>query len=60
MPTYEYRCIDDDSHTIEEKRDIDDRDAPITCPCGSYMDRVIINKVVVQFKGTGFYKTDNG
>jgi len=60
MPTYEYRCIDDESHIIEEKRDMDDRDLPMTCSCGSYMLRVIINNVGIQFKGSGFYKTDNG
>jgi hypothetical protein len=60
MPTYEYKCTDDESHIIEEQRNIDDRDAPITCPCGSYMNRVMINRVGVQFKGKGFYKTDNG
>jgi putative FmdB family regulatory protein len=60
MPNYEYRCTDDESHIIEEQRSIDDRDAPTTCPCGSYMNRVMINKVGIQFKGSGFYKTDNG
>lgn len=60
MPTYEYRCIDDEEHIVEEQRSIYDRDLPMTCPCGSYMSRVMINKVGVQFKGTGFYKTDNG
>ena len=60
MPTYVYRCSDDESHTIEEKRSIDDRDLPMTCACGSYMSRVVVNNVGVQFKGSGFYKTDNG
>ena len=60
MPTYEYKCTDDESHVVEEQRNIDDRDAPITCPCGSYMYRVMINRIGVQFKGKGFYKTDNG
>lgn len=60
MPTYEYKCLDDESHIIEEKRNIEDRDLPMTCPCGSYMARVMVNSVGIQFKGSGFYKTDNG
>ena len=59
MPTYEYKCIDDETHTIEEQRSIDDRDLPITCSCGSDMSRVLVGSVGIQFKGTGFYKTDN-
>lgn len=60
MPTYEYKCSDDENHVIEENRSIDDRDLPITCPCGSYMHRVISKNFGIQFKGSGFYKTDNG
>ncbi len=60
MPTYEYKCLNDENHIIEEKRNIEDRDLETTCPCGSYMARVIVNKVGIQFKGSGFYKTDNG
>ena len=60
MPTYEYRCIDDENHIVEEKRSIEDRDLPITCPCGSYMARAIVSNFGIQFKGSGFYKTDNG
>jgi len=59
MPTYEYKCIDDETHIIEEQRSIDDRDLPTTCSCGSYMSRVLVGSVGIQFKGTGFYKTDN-
>jgi putative FmdB family regulatory protein len=59
MPTYEYKCLDDENHIIEEKRNVDDRDLPMTCPCGSYMARVMVNNVGIQFKGSGFYKTDN-
>ncbi len=59
MPVYEYKCIDDDTHIIEEQRSISDRDLPMTCPCGSYMSRVVVSNIGVQFKGSGFYKTDN-
>jgi putative FmdB family regulatory protein len=59
MPTYEYKCMDNESHIIEEQRSIDDRDLPTTCSCGSYMARVLVGSVGIQFKGTGFYKTDN-
>jgi predicted nucleic acid-binding Zn ribbon protein len=47
------------THTIEEQRSIDDRDLPTTCSCGSDMSRVLVGSVGIQFKGTGFYKTDN-
>jgi putative FmdB family regulatory protein len=60
MPTYVYKCLDDESHIVEEQRSIDDRDLDMTCACGSYMSRVVVNNVGVQFKGSGFYKTDNG
>jgi len=51
--------MNDETHTIEEQRSIDDRDLPTTCSCGSYMARVLVGSVGIQFKGTGFYKTDN-
>jgi len=60
MPTYQYRCIDDETHIVEEKRSIDNRDLSLTCSCGSYMIRMIVNNIGIQFKGSGFYKTDNG
>lgn len=60
MPIYVYKCVDDETHVIEEQRPIGDRDLSTTCACGSYMNRVIINSVGIQFKGSGFYKTDNG
>ena len=60
MPTYVYKCTSDEDHVVEEKRSIDDRDLPITCSCGSYMYRLVVNNVGIQFKGSGFYKTDNG
>jgi putative FmdB family regulatory protein len=59
MPTYEYKC-EFCGRLAESKRPIDDRDAFTECrECGNQMHRVLINKVGVQFKGSGFYKTDN-
>lgn len=60
MPTYEYCCNSDENHIIEDQRSIDDRDLPITCSCGSYMSRVVVQNIGVKFIGSGFYKTDNG
>lgn len=59
MPKYEYKCSDDETHIMEEIRSIDQRDDDMTCACGSYMYRVVISSVGVQFKGSGFYVTDN-
>jgi putative FmdB family regulatory protein len=59
VPTYDYKC-EFCERTVESSRSIDDRDAYTECiECGNQMHRIIVNKVGVQFKGSGFYKTDN-
>lgn len=60
MPTYEYKCVYCENGA-ELSRPIDQRDAVLSCEkCGNNMNRVTIpSSVGVQFKGTGFYKTDN-
>jgi putative FmdB family regulatory protein len=59
MPTYDYKC-EFCERTVESNRPIDDRDAYTECiECGNQMHRIIVNSVGVQFKGSGFYKTDN-
>lgn len=58
MPTYEYKC-EFCERVTESQRPIDDRDAFTECrECGNQMHRVV-SQVGVQFKGSGFYKTDN-
>jgi putative FmdB family regulatory protein len=56
MPIYEYLCS-----TCNERHEIIQRisDAPLThCPkCGGEM-RKLISSPAIQFKGSGFYKTD--
>jgi putative FmdB family regulatory protein len=59
MPIYEFNCLT--CETKEEvTRSLEDREKAPTCPaCGYHMMRVF-SPVGIQFKGSGFYKTDNG
>jgi putative FmdB family regulatory protein len=56
MPIYEYLCSG-----CKERHEIIQRfaDAPLThCPkCGAEMKK-LISSPAIQFKGSGFYKTD--
>jgi len=59
MPTYEYTCIE-----CEESREVsrgfnDPEVVPPCSSCGYKMVRVY-TPAGIQFKGSGFYKTDNG
>lgn len=57
MPTYEYACRDC-GHRFDAVQSIHD-DALTQCPeCGGPVRRVVA-AVGVQFKGSGFYRTDN-
>jgi len=60
MPIYEYRCTDDESHAIlEVTRGITDSEETYKCEeCESSMARHF-TPFGIQFKGQGFYKTDN-
>jgi len=60
MPVYEYRCIDDEEHPIIEiTRGIMDTESIYKCNvCESTMTRHF-TPFGIQFKGSGFYKTDN-
>ena len=60
MPVYEYKCSYDDAHpAMSTHRSIMDEDPGYTCvECESQMTRHF-GHVGVQFKGNGFYKTDN-
>jgi putative FmdB family regulatory protein len=56
MPIYEYQCNQcNERHEIIQKLS----DAPLThCPqCGGEMKK-LISSPAIQFKGSGFYKTD--
>jgi putative FmdB family regulatory protein len=60
MPVYEYKCSYDEAHPLMSiNRSITDSDPGYTCvECESNMTR-FFTTVGVQFKGNGFYKTDN-
>jgi putative FmdB family regulatory protein len=56
MPKYDYKC-DNCSITVEFERKIEEEIQP-SC-CNKPMTRQW-SPVGVQFKGSGFYSTDNG
>ena len=59
MPTYEYTCIECEE-TKEMIRGFNDPEVVPPCSsCGYKMARVY-TPAGIQFKGSGFYKTDNG
>ena len=60
MPVYEYKCTEDDAHaTLAVTRSISESDPGYVCEeCESIMTR-FFTPFGIQFKGTGFYKTDN-
>ncbi len=58
MPRYEYACTECD-FGIEITKSFADSDSVEVCDkCGNPMNKVY-GSVGVQFKGSGFYKTDN-
>lgn len=59
MPIYEYTCM-----TCEKNKEVsrgfnDPEVIPDCSECGYHMVRVY-TPAGIQFKGSGFYKTDNG
>lgn len=60
MPAYEYKCSNDDAHAkMEVSRGINDPEKQYNCiECDSIMVRHF-SSFGIQFKGNGFYKTDN-
>lgn len=60
MPVYEYKCSLDNTHKIFEiERSIMDTESIQKCPeCQSNAARHF-GSFGIQFKGSGFYKTDN-
>lgn len=58
MPVYEYSC-EMCNENLEIERSILDPETIPDCPkCNSVMKRVY-GSFGIQFKGSGFYKTDN-
>lgn len=58
MPTYEYTCIECDE-SQEVTRGFNDTEIVPSCTGGHRMIRSY-SAPGIQFKGSGFYKTDNG
>ena len=60
MPVYEYKCVNNESHSLlSVTRSISENDPGYTClECESNMVRHF-SSFGIQFKGNGFYKTDN-
>ena len=60
MPVYEYKCKIDESHALlAVTRSISEEDPGYLCEeCESEMIRHF-SPFGIQFKGNGFYKTDN-
>jgi putative FmdB family regulatory protein len=59
MPTYEYACIECDK-SEEVTRGFHDPETIPPCPICGYSMVKVYHAPGVQFKGSGFYKTDNG
>jgi putative FmdB family regulatory protein len=58
MPTYEYNCVDCKIN-IEIPKPFSQADSVELCEkCGNAMNKVY-SSFGIQFKGGGFYKTDN-
>jgi putative FmdB family regulatory protein len=58
MPTYEYVCQTCDIYEDVVRGYHDEEIVPLCTTCANAMKRSY-GKVGIQFKGTGFYKTDN-
>lgn len=59
MPIYDYSCINCETNK-EVSRGFNDPEVVPSCnDCGYAMARVY-HAPGIQFKGSGFYKTDNG
>jgi putative FmdB family regulatory protein len=59
MPVYEYKCKCSQDDVVSFERGIFEDEPEYACKkCGSELDRHF-GTFGVQFKGNGFYKTDN-
>lgn len=59
MPVYEYKCISCNQNKEISRGFNDNEVIPVCNLCNSQMIRVY-TPAGIQFKGSGFYKTDNG
>ena len=59
MPNYEYNCLTCETSKEVNRRFNDEEIIPPCSGCGYKMTRVY-SPAGIQFKGSGFYKTDNG
>lgn len=59
MPKYEYACINCDK-SEEVSRGFNDKEVVPACPACGYLMTRVYDAPGIQFKGSGFYKTDNG
>lgn len=57
MPTYEYICKECET-TLTEKRSIHDPSPEHFCEKCGYRMIQVIGSLGIQFKGSGFYRTD--
>lgn len=58
MPIYVYRCSQC-HHDVEKLQHVSDPPV-LVCPrCGSETMHKVVSNVGIQFKGSGFYVTDN-
>ncbi|HDL86710.1 MAG TPA: zinc ribbon domain-containing protein [Candidatus Acetothermia bacterium] len=58
MPLYRYECESCGSQFTVLVRQQAQVDAPVCPECGSKETRRMVPRVAVQFKGSGYYKTD--
>jgi putative FmdB family regulatory protein len=60
MPIYEYNCNQNKSHALlQVTRSMSENDPGYLCKeCDSVMSR-FFTSFAIQFKGNGFYRTDN-
>jgi len=57
MPLYRHEC-ETCGHRFRIL-ELEGSKEPVTCPsCGSHQTRRLLARVSVQFKGSGYYKTD--
>jgi putative FmdB family regulatory protein len=59
MPIYEYACIECDTKQEINRKVNEQETIPSCIACGYRMIRVY-SAPGISFKGSGFYKTDNG
>ena len=58
MPTFDFLCLNCD-HVFEFVRPFGSAALPICPKCRSKRTEKLITPPTIQFKGTGFYKTDS-